>query len=152
MQELRELRVKTECGSCVHKCCSQPYDWVYLTLSEVSCLKLASGLTEEEFVVRRQNANTGYVFRTLNLPCRFLNSQTGQCTVYESRPLVCRLFPFYVEPLTGHATLLPAQCGVNLHFLPSYSDGGWRLIDLEEDARQWLSRGCSPTRSGSRTV
>lgn len=139
MQSLRELRLKTNCGTCTNKCCSQPYDWVYLTSKEIYHLEVASSLPQEEFVVERRNTNTGHVFRTLNLPCRFLDQQTGKCKVYESRPLVCRLFPFYPEPLTGHATLMPAQCGDNLYFLPSDSDDGWRLIDLEEDTKKWLA-------------
>jgi Fe-S-cluster containining protein len=140
MHDLATLKLKTDCGSCVHKCCSQPYDWVFLTAREISALEAASGLSEEGFVVERQNPNTGHAFRTLNLPCRFLDSNTGQCTVYESRPLVCRLFPFYIEPLTGHATLLPVQCGSNLQFLPYDSgDGGWRLSDSRESAQQWLA-------------
>ena len=138
MKSLRELRLKTNCSACVHKCCSEPYDWVYLTSQEIYQLTVASGLPENEFVVKRQNANTGHQFRTLDLPCRFLDSQTGQCKVYDFRPLVCRLFPFYPEPLTGHATLLPAQCGTNLQFLASDSDDGWQLSDLEEEAKRWL--------------
>src|SRR5205085_8339504 len=109
MKSLRVLRLKTNCSACVHKCCSEPYDWVYLTSQEIYQLTVASGLPENEFVVKRRNANTGHQFRTLDLPCRFLDSQTGRCNVYDSRPLVCRLFPFYPEPLTGYATLLPAQ-------------------------------------------
>lgn len=139
MQSLRELRLKTNCGACINKCCSQPYDWVYLTTREISRLEEKSGLAASEFLVRRQNTNTGYTFRVLNLPCRFLDTYTGQCKVYDSRPLVCRVFPFYPEPLTGHATLLPAQCGSNLYLLPSDSKEGWCLLDLEEEIRQWLS-------------
>ena len=139
MRELRELRVRTDCGSCVNKCCSQPYDWVYLTSAEISRLKTITGLVEDEFVVTRLNENTGHVFRTLDLPCRFLDSSTGRCNVYEVRPLVCRLFPFYPEPLTGHTTLMPAQCGENLHFVPDDVDGSWCLMNYEKDARQWLA-------------
>jgi Fe-S-cluster containining protein len=139
MPTLSEIRLKTDCRSCVNKCCSQPYDWVYLTAEEIDLLKVASGLPEEDFVIRRQNSNTGHTFRSLNLPCRFLDSETGECKVYESRPLVCRLFPFYPEPLTGDATLLPAQCGPNLHFLPSDSTDGWCLIDQEDSVRHWLT-------------
>jgi Fe-S-cluster containining protein len=139
MENLRELRLKTNCNSCIHKCCSQPYDWVYLTASEMLCIKAASGLKEEAFVMKRKNTNTDHVFNTLSMPCRFLDSATGQCTIYDSRPLVCRLFPFYPEPLTGHATLLPVQCGVNLEFLAFDSDEGWRLADFEENVRQWLA-------------
>jgi Fe-S-cluster containining protein len=60
--------------------------------------------------------------------------------VYESRPLVCRLFPFYLEPLTGDATLLPVQCGDRLHVLQNRGEsGGWSLSDLEATAEEWCS-------------
>jgi Fe-S-cluster containining protein len=114
---------------------------VFLTRDEISKLELASGLPEHEFVATRRNANTKHVFRTLNLPCRFLDAQTGRCNVYDSRPLVCQLFPFYLEPLTGHATLLPVQCGSNLRVIDSSSntDVGWRLKDFEQTATKWLA-------------
>jgi Fe-S-cluster containining protein len=140
VDSLRELRLSTDCRSCVHKCCSQPYDWVFLTRDEILKLKSASGLSENEFVSIRSNPSTSLVFRTLNLPCRFLDTKTGQCNVYDSRPLVCQLFPFYLEPLTGHATLLPVQCGPNLRILDSVnSDTGWRLKDFEQVASEWLA-------------
>ena len=139
MQHLKELRLRTACGACANKCCSQPYDWVYLTSQEISKISSASGLDAGEFVVLRQNSNTGHIFRALDMPCRFLDTETGACTIYESRPLVCRLFPFYPEPLTGHATLLPVQCGENLEFLPASSPAGWSLLDYENDIRTWLS-------------
>jgi len=139
MQALRQLRLRTKCESCVNKCCSQPYDWIFLTSREICRLETSSGLSKDEFVVEQRNANNGHVFLTLSLPCRFLDPKTGQCTVYESRPLVCRLFPFYPEPLTGYATLLPVQCGDNLKLLDSNSRDGWGLKDFEQDIRQWLS-------------
>ena len=138
MKELKVLRLKTDCGACVNKCCSQPYDWVYLTSQESSRLRDASGLPEKEFMAKRPSANTGYVVPTLNRPCRFLDTQTGHCTVYESRPLACRLFPFYVDPFTGNATLYSTECGENMIFPPADSEEGWRLIDLEEEVRRWM--------------
>lgn len=65
MPSLREIRLKTDCKSCINKCCSQPYDWVYLTAEEIESLKTASGLSENEFVIKRQNPSTGHNFRTL---------------------------------------------------------------------------------------
>jgi Fe-S-cluster containining protein len=138
MKELLELRLRTNCGYCTNKCCSQPHDWVYLTSRESSRLSTTSGIPEKEFTVKRQFANDDYVFRTLNLPCRFLDAQTGHCTVYESRPLACRLFPFYVDPLTGDATLYSSECGDNLLFPHPDSKEGWRLIEVEEDVRRWM--------------
>lgn len=137
MKELLELKLRTNCESCVNKCCSQPHDHVYLSSRERSRLARISGLNEEEFTAARLDADTGYVFRTLNRPCRFLDADTGRCMIYESRPLACRLFPFYVDPLTGDVTLSPSECGENLIF-PQVGEGGWRLIDLKEEARQWV--------------
>ncbi|HEY0427508.1 MAG TPA: YkgJ family cysteine cluster protein [Pyrinomonadaceae bacterium] len=138
MQALKELKIKTDCAKCIHKCCSEPYDWVYMTKKEISRISIISGLPKDKFVVKRRNAHTGYVFNTLNLPCRFLDSKSGNCTIYESRPLVCRLFPFYPEPLTGQVTFLPAQCGSNLYFV-SPEDMGWSLSEFEQETYQWLT-------------
>lgn len=139
MEQLRNLRLKTNCFSCVHKCCSQPHDWVYLTDREILNLKNKSGLDPDEFIGRQKNPVTGHVFKVLVLPCLFFNANTGQCTVYEVRPLVCRIFPFYPEPLTGTAALLPIQCGSNLEFLPENSHDGWNLAEFKDDARKWLA-------------
>jgi uncharacterized protein len=139
MRELIELRLKTNCGSCMNKCCSQPDDWVYLTARESSRLEIISGVSKEEFTAERENAKTGYVFRTLKLPCRFLDSQTGQCTVYEARPMACRLYPFHVDPFDGSATLYSSECGDNLLFPSLDSESAWRLMDFEEDVHQWVA-------------
>lgn len=138
MKELKVLRLETNCESCMNKCCSHPNDWVYLTSEERSRLRDASGIPEKEFMAERQDSNSGYVFHTLNQPCPFLDAQTGNCTVYESRPLACRLFPFYVDPLTGYATLYSAECDDNMVFPPTDSEKGWRLIDFEEKVRRWM--------------
>jgi len=139
MQELRDLILKTDCESCVHKCCSQPYDSVLLTAAEASKLSAASGLSEQTFSVLRRNENTSHIFRILNLPCRFFDPQTGYCGVYQDRPLGCRLFPLHVEASTGEVTLLPTQCGPHLHVLPSDAEGAYRLADFEGRIRDWLA-------------
>ena len=137
MKELQVLQLKTDCGSCVNKCCSQPYDWVYLTTQEARRLQEASGVAPAEFMSERQNPSTGYIIRTLDLPCRFFDSSSGRCNVYESRPLACRIFPFYLDPLTGTATLYAAECGENLLFPEGDCEGSWRLQDLVPEAEKW---------------
>ncbi|MFY9620649.1 MAG: YkgJ family cysteine cluster protein [Pyrinomonadaceae bacterium] len=139
MRELPILTIKISCDSCPDKCCSQPYDWVYLTSREISQLEAASGFPREKFVVRQKNSSTGHEFRILNLPCPFFEAQTGLCTVYDSRPLGCRLFPFYLDPLTGDATFHPASCGEQLSFPSPNTKEGWCLRDLEGSAREWLT-------------
>lgn len=140
MGKLENLKLTINCRNCENKCCSEPYDWVYLTSKEICLLEKASGVSERNFVTIRKNNTTGHIFKTLNLPCQFLNPNTGECTVYESRPIVCQIFPFYLEPLTGDATLLPAQCGTNLKVLPFDSpDAGWSLTNFKEEALQWFA-------------
>lgn len=138
MQTIRDLRIGTKCRSCTNKCCSQPYDWVYLTDAEVDAIQDASQRPASEFIVERTNHDVGATFRILNLPCQFLDQESGECTIYESRPLLCRLFPFYLDPLTGQATLLPAQCGSNLIFHPSQSTHGWQLTEYERVGQSWV--------------
>lgn len=137
-QSIKKLRLSTACDACGSKCCSQPYDWVYLTEAEVAEIQGLTGLESDAFSSVQANRHAETAFRVLNLPCRFLDLPTGKCTIYESRPLVCRMFPFYPEPLTGHATLLPAQCGNNLFFHEAGSTAGWTLQDYDAEIGEWL--------------
>ena len=144
---ISQLRLSTNCQSCTNKCCSEPYDWVYLTEAEQTAIERRTGLLPDDYSDIRENQHGGVAFRVLNLPCRFLNGKTGDCTIYESRPLVCRVFPFYPEPLTGHATLLPAQCRDNLVFHPVDSSHGWALQDYGPEIAEWLASLWSEAKS-----
>jgi Fe-S-cluster containining protein len=136
-QSIRDLRVLTNCEQCKDNC-SQPYDWVYVTEAEISRLAAASGKEESEFVLKRDNVVTGGVFKALELPCAFLDRSSGKCTVHSVRPLVCRLFPFYPDPVTGNAMFYPAQCGANLVLLASDANAGWNLAQYESDIEKWV--------------
>lgn len=136
---LADLRVNTDCGACSEKCCTLPYDFVYMTEAEMDALSAATGLTRDEFVTNNLNPSSGYIVPTLNLPCRFLNEQTGECGVYEVRPLVCRLFPFYPDPFAGQVAFYPAQCGSHLKTgLPA--DEGWSARDYGSRIRAWADQ------------
>lgn len=137
-QTIRDLRVSTNCASCKDNCCSQPYDWVYVTEAEISRLVKATGKQEGEFIQERESVAVGRVFKALELPCAFLDKATGKCTVYEARPLVCRLFPFYPDPVTGHVMFYPAQCGENLVLHPRPSRDGWDLSQFDGSILQWV--------------
>ena len=135
---LAQIRISTDCQLCQEKCCSQPYDWVFLTDREIERIQNRTALHVEDFVTEQENPVNGYRFKVLMLPCRFLNRESGRCGIYEFRPLVCRLFPFYPEPLTGTAELITSQCGEHLKIAPIDGKIGWALTDHEFDIRIWL--------------
>lgn len=137
MKTIQEIRVATNCGNCLNKCCSQPFDWVYLTEAEIQRIEQATGRDRSEFVVERRNPTNGFTFKTLDLPCKFLASE-GTCSVYDARPLICQLYPIYADPLTGHACLLPALCGDNLDILPGNAALGWSVGEFESTFQAWL--------------
>jgi Fe-S-cluster containining protein len=159
---LHQLRVSTNCRACTSKCCSQPYDWVYLTDREVDRIARRTGLQPSEFSLEQENPHGGATLRMLMLPCQFLSPEHGTCNIYEDRPLVCRLFPFYPEAMTGTVALLPAQCGDNLTVHSPESNAGWGLVDFEDTIDTWLHelwadsfsryRSAHSTETGSKTI
>jgi hypothetical protein len=110
---------------------------VYVTDREIVALEHASGASREDFIEPVHNGITGLTFQTLRLPCPFLSS-AGQCTVYESRPLICRLFPFYPDPLVARLMFLPAECGDRLTFLDSDSSAGWSAAESSGEINAWF--------------
>lgn len=138
MSTVQDLRVRTTCSACQKKCCTQPYDWVHLTIVEAATLSAASGLPFADFTHTHVNEATGGKFLLLLLPCRFYDATNGSCTVYEARPLVCQLFPFYPEPLTGRVELIVAQCADNLEFLAPSASGGWTIRQHSTTVSEWV--------------
>lgn len=134
------IRLSANCANCKEKCCQRPYDWIYLTEAEVDRLEEASGKSRATFVVEKKNSATGDIFKLLLLPCLFFDSQIGQCRVYANRPLVCKLYPIYVDPLLGEACLLPSDCGENLRILPATGKEGWHLHDHAEEILDWINQ------------
>lgn len=110
MRDFEKLRIKTNCSSCANKCCSQPLDWVYLTEDEITVLEASSNIGQQHLTEIPKNEINGLEFTTLRLLCAFLN-RDGGCDVYGARPLSCRLFRFYPDPLVTRVMFLPAGCG-----------------------------------------
>jgi Fe-S-cluster containining protein len=132
---LASLRISVDCAKCLKKCCSQPHDHVYLTRREEERLARRSGQAPEDFVVRVRNPHTGFEFRTLQLPCRFYEASTGRCGVYEDRPLVCRLYPFYLDPASAGVILDPGPCRENYR---AGDPGGWTVGEHEAETARWF--------------
>ena len=84
----------TRCG----QCCTGAPGYVWVTLEEIHRLASARDETIEDFS-RRFVRRVGERYSLIEKPggdCVFWDSQVG-CTVYDSRPIQCRTWPFWPE-------------------------------------------------------
>jgi len=90
----------TQCGNC----CSGPTaGYVWVTETEILSLASAIGMADqlEEFenkFTRRVGMQTSLVEYS-DGDCIFLHPKTRTCSVYESRPVQCRTWPFWKSNL-----------------------------------------------------
>ncbi|HEY2774041.1 MAG TPA: YkgJ family cysteine cluster protein [Candidatus Binatia bacterium] len=99
-EEKKERGLRFECTQC-GKCCwtRGQYSHVYLGSDDVKALADRLGLSTREFrarfTFRDENGWTELDFADGR--CVLLDAETNLCTVYESRPVQCRTFPFWPE-------------------------------------------------------
>ena len=94
------------CRETCARCCTDIGAPLELLLSDIQKLSKHLGLSNEEFFKRYGGilwsnipGTTALIPSTgLPFPCKFL--ENGKCTIYEVRPLHCRLFPerLYINP------------------------------------------------------
>jgi Fe-S-cluster containining protein len=93
----RVLRVLYDCDKCPAYCCS--YDRIDVTKSDLKRLARHFGVTVEQAEARYTKLSHGdRVLRHQKDPffksaCRFLDTESRRCTIYDARPTVCRQFP-----------------------------------------------------------
>ena len=110
LPELKTPRLKYDCAKCPGYCCT--YDWIKVTKTDIKRLAKHHGLTyeaaEKKFTrfekdyghhVMRHKKDT--IFKS---SCRFLNTKSRRCTIYEARPALCREHP--VENRCGYYDFL----------------------------------------------
>jgi Fe-S-cluster containining protein len=91
-------RLKYDCLKCPAYCCSV-YERVQVTPRDINRLARHFGVTPEVATQRftKVYGNERVLRRKadalLGETCSFLNPETRGCTIYDSRPLVCREFP-----------------------------------------------------------
>ena len=90
--------LRFECTRC-QRCCRLEPGYVFLSQRDLEAMAQAKSLTVAEFTARYcRTVDLGGVRRlslseTADYDCVLWND--GACTVYESRPLQCRSFPFW---------------------------------------------------------
>ena len=109
----RSLPVFFNCERCPAYCCSYPR----IQVSQADLRRLAKHFDLSVAVARRRFTKLGHdpgerVLRhqkdeSYGTVCRFLDSDSRECTVYEARPKICRDFPGLVR--CGYYDFLAAE-------------------------------------------
>jgi uncharacterized protein len=93
-----KTRTNYDCTDCPAYCCSQ-YERVAVSNRDLKRLALHHALTLEEAAKRftRMRGEERVLRRSkdplLGEACKFLDRETRGCTIYHSRPTVCREYP-----------------------------------------------------------
>lgn len=74
--------------NCLSRCC---YSAIIITREEVDRLDIS----REEIIPLTDKT---YIFNDYGKPCKFLNTLTNKCSIYQKRFLRCRIYPFYLIP------------------------------------------------------
>ena len=93
-----ENGLRFECTRC-SRCCRHTSGYVFLSFADLEALRSAMGMGRADFLrTYCRRVSFGITQRVSlrekpNLDCIFW--ENGGCSVYESRPLQCRSFPFW---------------------------------------------------------
>ena len=96
---MRNDRNFFNCSRCPAYCCSYPH--IVVTKTDIKRLAKHFGMTADqaEKKLTKQGPNKGQrglrhkKDETFGTICRFVDSETRNCTVYHARPKICREYP-----------------------------------------------------------
>jgi len=96
--------IKFECQNSGNCCVSRnSYGYVYLSTNDIKRFSKFFNLSFEDFELKYCQTTDGYIHLTekknLNGKCIFLKN--NKCTVYKSRPMQCRTWPFWNENMNA---------------------------------------------------
>ena len=95
-----EKGIRFECQGSGNCCVSRgTYGFVYLSQKDIKTLSIGFKTTEQNFVKNYCQKTDGFIhlkeLKKNNGNCIFLKE--NKCTVYKSRPIQCRTWPFWPE-------------------------------------------------------
>lgn len=102
-------------------------------------------LTEARAIDFKDDPDFKRKYRTLDLPCPLLDLETNSCMSYEVRPIPCRTYVNYLDPLLCEENRMPKET-VSFEFLYGpyfealnefiqwqYEDGDTGVVDYPDD-------------------
>jgi Fe-S-cluster containining protein len=103
--------IDVDCAACETKGCCTFQGWkVFFLQEEKDLVARLYGEGQAEKISQFQPRNNGSPAFAVTLPCPFFDPLKGACNIYNARPLVCKIFPVELEPVTGVIYLDQAVC------------------------------------------
>ncbi len=94
----RKLKLLFDCNVCPAYCCTYPE--IGITRTDIKRIAKHYGIDVEVAIKRfcKQSDEGKLILRhrpdpIFNSACRFLDQETRGCSIYESRPKICRSYP-----------------------------------------------------------
>jgi len=107
---LRPLTSQSECQTC--KLCEENIGLVYLLDKETEAI------SKRNVPLSITSRGAQYIARTSQGCCAAFNSTGNSCTIYESRPLCCRLYPLDLVTKNGEIWwVIHIECPIAKRFL-----------------------------------
>jgi Fe-S-cluster containining protein len=134
-REFYDSGLQFECARC-SRCCRHTPGYVFLSEIDLEKLAGAVGSGRQEFLrvyCRRVSfgiANRISLKEKANLDCIFW--ENGGCSVYESRPLQCRSFPFWSACVSS-----PEEWGHHARQCPGMGKG---TLHPKKEIEHWLTQ------------
>jgi Fe-S-cluster containining protein len=125
--------VNVDCSTCAEKCCKYAGWKVFFLSEEVEKLRELYGAEAVGRLEAYQARSGCGVIHAVTLPCPFFKEETGQCGIYEARPLICRIFPMEVEVITGTVYLDQRVC-------PERNNASVQLGLVQIAVKDWCDR------------
>ena len=103
--------ISVDCASCEKKGCCTFSGWkVFFLAEERERVANVYGEDQASKINEFYSRRNGLPIYAITLPCPYFDNGSGFCKIYDARPLVFRLFPVEIEPITGATYIDRAVC------------------------------------------
>lgn len=102
--------VEVDCSSCPEKCCTyRGWKIFFIEEERAKVAELYGEDTAAKIDIFKSRKGGSSIY-AVTLPCPFFDSESGNCGIYEARPLICKIFPMELEPITGSVYMDQRVC------------------------------------------
>jgi Fe-S-cluster containining protein len=126
--------IDVDCDACESKGCCTFQGWkVFFLQEEKDLVANLYGEAQAAKISQFQPRKNGTPAFVVTLPCPFFDPSKGTCGIYNARPLICRIFPVELEPITGATYLDQAVC-------PKRADAKFSPGLVQIAAKEWCDK------------